>query len=86
MNISLQVGYGLKPNENALTLTSALTQLNSSARQIGVRSRSGSPTEKWPKELTYSLEDRVKEARLFVALESRSGEIKISIVNKRRPY
>ena len=65
MNISLRVGYGLKPNEDALTLTSALTQLNSSARQIGVRSRSGSPIEKWPKALTYSLEDRVKEARLF---------------------
>ena len=65
MNISLRVGYGLKPNEDALTLTSALTQLNSSARQIGVRSRSGSPIEKWPKELTYSLEDRVREARLF---------------------
>ncbi len=65
MNISLRLGYGLKPNEDALTITSALTQLNSSTRQIGVRSRSGSPIEKWPEELTYTLEERVKEARLF---------------------
>ena len=75
VSLSFRIGKGLSPSEVDLTQKSALKQFNSSAEQVGVRTRSQkSPFSRWTEELIYTLDDRVKEVRLLCCKRRESRE------------